>query len=114
MLTPLLGHGRGLTPSGDDFILGVLLLLSRYTAARPSQDFAPLIEAAYQKTTTVSANLLEAAARGLADERLIEVLEALMSAPGHGEESITALLGWGSSSGVDALAGMLTALHAVR
>ncbi|MBM3146084.1 MAG: DUF2877 domain-containing protein, partial [Chloroflexi bacterium] len=68
-----------------------------------------VIQAAYAKTTTLSANLIECAAQGLADERLIAALDYLMAGLGDEREMIHGLLDWGSSSGVDALVGMLVA-----
>ena len=117
-ITGVLGFGSGLTPSGDDFTIGILLAFSRWgDVLSPEQSTYPLnnhlIQAAYQKTTTISANLIECAARGLADERLIAALDNLMSAPHHPAHNVLQeLLGWGNSSGLDALTGMLTALLA--
>ncbi|MFM8322535.1 MAG: DUF2877 domain-containing protein, partial [Chloroflexota bacterium] len=73
-----LGQGPGLTPAGDDFTAGALLAFSRWGPAlqlaggrlAPSQAWrSRLVAQAYQRTTTLSANLIECAAGGQADER---------------------------------------------
>lgn len=111
----LLGRGGGLTPSGDDFIIGLLLTLSRWKAVLGlDEDLSAfndqIVDAAYKKTTTLSANLIECAARGLADERLIAALDYLMSGAGEQDQIFNQLLDWGNSSGVDALVGMVVGI----
>ena len=116
-LHTILGRGLGLTPSGDDFVIGALLALSRWQEALeldgewPSFS-AQVVEVAYKLTTTLSANLIECAARGLADERLISALDYLMTGRGNQTQVLEELLNWGNSSGVDALVGMASALFA--
>ncbi len=106
-LLPLLGRGEGLTPWGDDLIIG--LLLAR-CYIQPDDDFAALAgqltAAAFSKTSLLSANLIACAARGLADERLLLGLSALLAGEPAVAAGADALLGWGSTSGVAALAGM--------
>ncbi len=106
-----LGYGPGLTPSGDDFLVGMVLLLNRWAAldwgneklAMLNQE---LVRAAYQKTTTLSARLIECAAGGGADEFLIAAADYLVAAAGDEKGCLEGLLSWGSSSGIDTLAGM--------
>jgi hypothetical protein len=113
----LLGRGEGLTPAGDDLLLGWLLSLNRWREAlTPDLDLQPLnraiLTAAYEKTTTLSANLLACAAEGEADERLINVLDAIIGiGVQHAEplriaNLIKPMLSWGSSSGMYAFVGM--------
>ncbi|MBS1249045.1 MAG: hypothetical protein MAG431_00618 [Chloroflexi bacterium] len=116
-LTNLLGSGRGLTPSWDDFTIGLLLALNRWEhILQPEFDLdelnAEITRAAYAKTTTISANLIECAARGLADERLLSAVDYLLVGDYSHAQVLEHLLGWGSSSGVDALVGMVVALLA--
>jgi hypothetical protein len=116
-LISLLGSGSGLTPSGDDLVSGVLLALNRWVdVIFDGQDLDRLnqqvVEAAYRKTTTLSANLIECAALGLADERLIEALDWLVSGREQETTHIDEMLDWGSSSGMDAFVGYVIALAA--
>ena len=83
----LLGQGEGLTPFGDDILIGLLLCLNRWgDILEPGVDLLAfsrhIIESAYRKTTTLSANLIASAARGQAEERLIRACDHLMSAHG--------------------------------
>ena len=115
VLINLLGAGPGLTPSGDDFVMGVLLAFNRWQHILPiPRDLGyfnhQLISAAYKKTTTLSANLIECAARGLADLRLVNALDWLVSGGEPGEQAIDELLTWGHSSGGDAFVGFAVAL----
>lgn len=109
-LQALLGLGKGLTPAGDDFIGGYLLVCS-YQQSGKSEDTEKLVELAYQKTTSLSANLIACAVQGEADERLLNILRFLATGEGGLEEIREELLSYGSSSGIDSLAGMLIALY---
>ncbi len=108
---PLLGQGSGLTPSGDDLILGILLTLSRWGKHMPigmdaeaiRQSILPL---AYRKTTTLAANLMDCAGRGQADERLLLALDGILTGAATASECALYLASWGSTSGLDALVGM--------
>ncbi len=110
-----LGSGAGLTPSGDDFVTGLLLVLNRWKNVfwdRGDLDLInqSVVEAAYQKTTTLSANLIELASLGEGDERILKAIDWIMG--GNTDESsiVDDLLDWGSSSGVDVLVGFTAAI----
>jgi len=114
-LTSLLGAGQGLTPSADDFTIGLLLSLNRWrNLLLPNnslQDFNHmLVKAANKRTTLLSANLIECAASGLADERLINTLDFVVTGVAREPEIVPHLLNWGNSSGIDAFVGMLVSL----
>jgi hypothetical protein len=111
VLQEFMGRGSGLTPSGDDLTLGVLLALSRWGGClAPVIDLPALIErllpAARRQTTALSACLIECAAAGQADERLVSALDGIVTGTQEIERLAAGLRGWGSSSGIDALAGM--------
>jgi hypothetical protein len=110
-----LGVGAGLTPSGDDFVTGLLLALNRWKDVLWDRDDLDLInqsvvEAAYQKTTTLSANLIELASLGEGDERILKAIDWIMGGNTDKSSIIDDLLGWGSSSGVDMLVGFTAAI----
>ena len=114
-LAAILGSGPGLTPSTDDFTIGLLLSLNRWqNLLWTTDDLRDLnlmvVEAAYEKTTTLSANLIECATFHLADERLINALDWIVTGIAREPKIVTHLLGWGNSSGVDAFTGMAVAL----
>lgn len=110
-LTKLLGQGRGLTPSGDDVVVGVVLMLNRWHTERDWAEVnRAVIEAAYRATATISANLIECAADGQGDERLIAVVDGIAAGSTSVDECVECVLNWGSSSGIDALVGMMLAV----
>ena len=67
---------------------------------------ARLIELARQKTTWLAAALIECAAEGQADERLITALDGIITGDLPPEECTRRLLAYGSSSGGDAWLGI--------
>ncbi len=114
LLATFLGQGSGLTPSGDDFLLGFFLTLQRWRAHLSLADsVCPLgrtiAELAKHQTTYLSSNLIECAIFGEADQRLINALDGLMTAEKCDLAWLDGLLTWGSSSGLDAFAGMILA-----
>jgi hypothetical protein len=111
----LLGYGRGLTPSGDDLLAGLLLALNRWdynlaVSGQLSSFNNHLTALAYTQTTALSANILAATASGQADERLIQSVDALYTGSLAPEKISSLLLSYGSSSGIDALLGMALAI----
>lgn len=118
-LVRLVGLGEGLTPSGDDAIVGVLAALD---AAREASAFAAplraelvraLDEPALRRTTTLAAQLIVAAARGLYAEPVLALLATLADseAPaGSLDQAAAALLAIGHRSGADTLRGIIAAL----
>lgn len=111
----ILGMGTGLTPSGDDVVAGSLLALTRWGhALAPGMETKALVQevvqAAYRKTTTLSANLIECAGQGQANERLVLALDGILSGETDASTCAGYLAGWGNTSGLDVLAGMALAL----
>jgi len=114
-LEGLLGLGSGLTPSGDDLIMGFLLTVKRWGhVLAPGLDLAHLapviLPLATQKTTTLSANLIECALSGQANERLILALDGILTGVPDPGTSAGYLAGWGNTSGLDALVGLTLAI----
>ena len=115
-LPEMLGYGRGLTPSGDDFICGFTLALHTWKDILfPGEDVQPLVnrivQQAFGKTTSISANLISFAAEGGADERILNSIQWLHIGSGACENIIKELLTYGSSSGIDTLAGILACIQ---
>jgi len=111
----LIGYGRGLTPAGDDFICGFLLVRYYLDEISPppqnQKNFSDQIAALAQvKTTALSAALMRCAAQGEADERVLNALRWIAQGDLDMNKVIEELLSYGSSSGLDALTGMLAAL----
>lgn len=109
LLLPWLGRSRGLTPAGDDMLCG--LLLSHHALDQKSLlNTDALLSQAKIRTTSLSAALLTCAAQGAADERLLDALVYLAGCGTQPETIQKELLSYGSSSGLDTLAGMIAAI----
>ena len=111
----ILGLGAGLTPAGDDVTLGFMLALNRWEAVLAKRLNIETLNArvlalAYQKTTTLSANLIECASQGQGDERLLLALDSIITGEPPANLCAAHLAAWGNSSGLDALAGMALVL----
>lgn len=107
-LSKLIGVGTGLTPSGDDFITGIILSETIIKNKAFSENFInSLIKEAQQKTTLISANLIEAAFQRKADERILNSIKQICADDFPNISAINQLKTWGNSSGIDTLAGII-------
>lgn len=114
----LVGMGEGLTPSGDDFLGGLLFCINTIQRLYPgfinldSFEQALFIASAKQRTHLISFTLLNDLTNGQAVEPLHELLHALLS--DQPQENIrqhaSCLTQIGHSTGWDLLTGMLTGL----
>ncbi len=110
-----LGAGPGLTPLGDDILLGILLAINRskrqqYWSGDIYNFNRSILIKADKCTTRLSWSLLSCALQGTADERIIRVLDGLIAGREIPDYDLESLLNWGSSSGIAVLAGMMMAL----
>ena len=109
----LLGAGRGLTPSGDDCIVGLLVALHALGASDVAATAARVVARhAPRRTSRLSAAHLDAACAGEAIEPLHAAIAAL-AADTSPEPALDALERFGHGSGFDALAGVLLAADAI-
>jgi hypothetical protein len=103
----LAGLGGGLTPSGDDFLAG-LMLWAWLAHPNPDAYCRAILEAAEGRTTTLSAAFLRAAARGECSARWHSLLTELLDID---ERSLRAaargVISHGATSGADAVAGFV-------
>lgn len=96
----LAGCGGGLTPTGDDVLLGVMYGLWVWY---PRRDWlAMIVETAVPRTTTLSANFIRAAAAGEAVWQWHELVNGRANA-------VRQILSIGHTSGADAWAGFVYA-----
>jgi len=115
----LIGLGPGLTPAGDDFVIGFIagLTLSAASAeaTRFLHDICEGVAALRPATTMISAQHLDDACHLCFSERLTNLADAI----GRGRSEadlqslIAAQLSVGASSGADAASGLIFALSAV-
>ncbi|WP_043636054.1 DUF2877 domain-containing protein [Nonomuraea candida] len=108
----LVGFGPGLTPSGDDLLVGTLAVLSRIgrPAARAFHTLADGVRVHAHRTTDVGAHYLRLAAEGHFSEPIIGLVDALVSGAGLPARTKAALR-VGASSGADGVAGVLLGLR---
>ena len=102
----LAGLGDGLTPAGDDFLMGVMLW-AWLAHPTPRQFCETLSQAAVPRTTIFSAAFLEAAARGQCSIAWHRLLAALAEDRPKIAGAAQGVLARGASSGLDALIGFL-------
>ncbi len=115
-LGPLVGAGTGLTPSGDDAVCGVLLVLHGLGRSVPGSQ----LDGTLHRTTSLSAALLSAARQGYAVPEVVRLVEAFLDRVVDarcGDDAVAAavpsVLAIGHSSGRDLVAGVLGALGAL-
>jgi len=106
---PLLGLGEGLTPSGDDVLVGIAATLRAWRWPGATSFARRCAAVAPDRTTAVSADLLAHAAEGRFTAALHAVVRALDEddAPATNRAS-RRLLTVGATSGADLLTGVLT------
>ncbi len=103
----LAGLGAGLTPDGDDFMMGCILALWAWRAGEGAEQVAKWVSLeADLRTTPLAAAWLRAASRGECSVRWHDLLQAMR---GENEENIRsaagAIIEQGHTSGASALAG---------
>lgn len=112
-IVDLLGAGSGLTPSGDDCIVGLLVALHALGARNVAATVACVVARhAPRRTSRLSAAHLDAACAGEATEPLHAAIAALAAGTSP-EPALDALERFGHGSGFDALAGVLLAADAI-
>ena len=105
----LLGLGPGLTPSGDDFLVGALALLDAIGERGAHAALARAVIAALGSTSPLSACFLRAAAAAHVGEALHRAVSSTIA--DNAGAAIEAIENVGHSSGWDMMAGITTALR---
>lgn len=105
-----IGRGKGLTPSGDDILLGFTLALMTFGSFHSWQQTL-MLEVTGDRTTIVSVAYLHALLRGYASEFLIQLIKLLDHVEsGEIEKTITKTQSFGHTSGNDTLFGFFLGL----
>lgn len=109
-----MGRGPGLTPSGDDVLVGMIAAL-RFSGAIDSSSLAPLRElvetAPSRLTTEISAEYLHYACRGMVNGMVRDLLVALDRSNTVGVlNAVDQLSRYGHTSGFDCVLGVLIGL----
>ena len=103
----LIGLGPGLTPSGDDYLGGVLIALHQLGREAQARGLWRWLEPRLARTSVISGAHLAAAAAGEGHEALHGCLEALFSANADWPPVLGRLDNLGHCSGWDSLAGVV-------
>jgi len=111
----LIGLGRGFTPSGDDFLGGMLFAIKAIQTAYPGSDFSNYVipvDSFSTKTNLVSFTLLNDLSNGHAIAPLHQIVNALLSREPleHIYPFVSQLVQTGHSTGWDLLTGLLAGL----
>lgn len=111
-----LGRGQGLTPSGDDLLMGVLAVHTLTEAFHPLLfEVIHRILAAEEITTDVSKAYLQHALHGRFSDKVVTVLNAMIAGESsYFQAALIRLLQTGHSSGMDTAFGIANAVMALR
>lgn len=110
-----IGRGMGLTPSGDDFLMGLLYMNRIYPVLETPflQDLKTLID--YQYTTDISKHYYICAFEGYFNGDLAELTDALVQKNALlMERCISRIRMIGSTSGCDMILGMAAGVHFIK
>jgi hypothetical protein len=112
VLTQMVGRGPGLTPSGDDAMVGILAALHLSPGSSPAmaRRLADALAPHLAGTTDISRHLLIQAGRGQIGRPLHELGRSLWSGLGL-QPALEAALDVGATSGADACLGLVGALQ---
>ena len=112
-LRRLIGAGPGLTPSGDDLLVGVMATLHRLGKYRALMRLSNHIRADIERrTNAISAAHLSAAMEGFTGESIISVIDELIFARTIETERLARRLDQiGSTSGWDTFVGVVAVLE---
>jgi len=108
--TRLAGLGNGLTPAGDDFLIGVMLW-AWVAHPTPEAFCGATLQAAAPRTTTLSAAFLCSAAKGECSAAWHQLLATLTHSDNDLATAVQQVLAHGATSGADTLAGFLYATY---
>jgi hypothetical protein len=111
----LIGFGEGLTPAGDDCVVGALAALHRLSPgwlAAHAGHYARVAGAARTRTTDLARDFLLEALEGRFAEPVLDLLTALSD--GVAEDAAERLLSMGATSGADTLCGIRLGCRALE
>lgn len=116
ILPRFVGFGPGLTPSSDDFLMGMMItlylesIINNQDQPRIQEMTAQIYNSCISKTTTVSEAMLKNASKGRIASAHRNLIETIYSDSGdHVREKAIAVINNGASSGTDFLFGIYCA-----
>ena len=109
----MIGLGPGLTPSGDDFLVGFFTVLNikNSPACRFHGLCGAVLDQAEDLTNKISLAAMKAAAHGQVRQSLVDLFNAIFDDTSHLDKAVLSrVLDIGSTSGADMLMGILYGL----
>jgi hypothetical protein len=119
-IVKLLGYGKGLTPDGDDYLVGYLAALSPWQLTPEllahQNRMQQLIKQHLPHTTDISRHYLSRALEGHFSQPVCTLQEKIISSTQNATiiDAAEQIMQFGASSGVDCLAGMLHGLRSLK
>ncbi|WP_053955189.1 DUF2877 domain-containing protein [Inediibacterium massiliense] len=110
-----IGRGKGLTPSGDDLLVGLLSIGSAFLKVSPYfvESLSNMIENE-NLTTDISKGYLRYALCGKFEHSILTIIDNLCEENDSLEEVLSSILRHGHTSGMDLLTGILLGLMRVK
>jgi hypothetical protein len=118
-VTRLVGWGEGLTPAGDDFLVGLCAALRAQIGGRADRalfllELSAAVTTQAHRTTPIAAHFLRLAARGHFNADVVHLVDALLGPRGIPDlaAALAAALESGATSGADMVTGIVAGLTA--
>ncbi len=102
-----IGAGIGLTPSGDDFIVGLLFAMKCSDVDGIFEKLVEIVEENLEYTNDISGAFLKSACKGEFSQKLHELAKGISEEKESIKEEIDNIASSGHSSGVDTLNGIV-------
>lgn len=115
-LGSLVGLGQGLTPSGDDFLVGLLAAFHRALPLRQEMlaSLSQTLRGALTQTNDISSAFLAHAIKGEFSSGIVALLNAQDPDDAEIDRMVSTIAGYGHSSGIDTLCGIYYGLTCLK
>ncbi len=114
-LIKLIGLGNGLTPSGDDFLVGLLSGLHFFDIEEDERQLKNIIASNKHRTTAISESFMRESLDDCYSEIILSLYSSLeIKSSRLISQNVTAILSYGHSSGMDILSGILFAVYLIH
>lgn len=111
----LIGLGNGLTPSGDDFLVGLISIFHFFKYHIQEEKLRKIIFCNMDKTSLLSKSFLRESIQGNFSELIINLYDCIDKKNYTSLKEVTQLiLEYGHSSGVDIISGILFGLYYIQ
>ena len=109
----IIGLGTGFTPSGDDVLLGFLIVYNSLARAITRTPIYIELKQLVEKTSWISAKLVDYAQHLQVDDQLLRVIRSMSDEHGDTVTALETLIPRGHTSGIDIATGAVLGLSVV-